>query len=1238
MFAILRIYFSRLLICCIFLLLSYINCFAQGGEINIDPDSTKLVHSMLLVGNTYNLSQNDNVIGLLESQIKNAGKKSSVVFLGNNAGRKGFSDSEDKYGNETENNLNAGLKLLKDYSGDIVFIPGNRDWAKGRSEGLDYVKEQRKYIEKYLDKKHVFLPPKGQPGPVEVKISKDIVLIIIDSQWWLHDYKKKLGSLEDGVDFYVQLKDAFNRNRNKKVILAAHHPIFSEGIHGGRFPFKSNLFPLTEVNKNLYIPLPGFFYTGYRKFMGAKQDMSHPIYKEFRKSLLDLLKEYPNTTYVAAHDHSLQYLFSDSIHQIISGTASYGTYASKSGKAKFTSTKQGFSKLNFYTNGDVILEFWAVNETNNRTEENNKGELLYRTKLYNKPVYHKKQYKKLLKSIDYSDSIVTALPKGVKNRTGRLQRYLMGDNYRQEWMQPVSAPVFDIDIYKGGLKILKRGGGKQTKSLRMEDKNGRQWVLRSIEKDPTTGIPDAFYMGLATELVQDAVSSSIPYSALSVPTIADAVGIYHTNPKLFYLVDDPRLKKYQKDLAYGFYIFEERPAGNREDIESFGHSKDVVSSLEMIERTMDDTKNYVDQSFFLKSRLIDVFLNDWDRHEDQWRWATFIDGKRVKYRPIPRDRDQTFFITQGLIYRIAAQRWAYWKNQGIDYDVKDMAGLTFNARYLDRRFLNELTIQDWLRTATIMQSQLTDSVIREAVYKMPENVAKISGEEIIAKLKSRRNKLPELAKRHYLIIAKKVDVVGSNEDEFFEVERLPEGETKVTIYELNKKGKKKKIYYSRTFKYDETKEIRLYGLKGNDEFLIKGEVNKGHKIRIIGGKNKDKIKDKSRVKGLSKKTRVYDKKKSKNDLELGKEARDLTSNNKFYNTYDYYSFKYDKVIPLMSYGSNDEDGMFLGGGALIKTHGFKKEPYATKQKIIGKAALERKALKFNYEGDFTSLIGNLDLNLVAEYYTPSYTQSFFGYGNDTELPESNDDFNRVRGGIFNINPMLRAQLAENILFSFGGSYQNRKAENTSDRFISQLSINELAPNIFKQQELLGINSNFTIDTRNHKTFPTLGLYWKSDFQYHYGLTNSSSEFVKLSSEFDIYLSRKKNYRTILALRIGGAVNIGDYDFYHASYIGGKDNLRGYRENRFAGDKCLYQNTELRFRLFSFSNFISKGEVGLTGFYDIGRVWYKNENSSNWHDGYGAGLWISFFNSFVINLQQEFSKEDSLLSFGIGFLY
>ena len=60
-----------------------------------------------------------------------------------------------------------------------------------------------------------------------------------------------------------------------------------------------------------------------------------------------------------------------------------------------------------------------------------------------------------------------------------------GDNYREEWVTPVEVPVFDFRNEQGKLEIVKKGGGGQTKSLRMENKDEHQWVLRSIEKDPS---------------------------------------------------------------------------------------------------------------------------------------------------------------------------------------------------------------------------------------------------------------------------------------------------------------------------------------------------------------------------------------------------------------------------------------------------------------------------------------------------------------------------------------------------------------------------------------------------------------------------------------------------------------------------------------------------------------------------------------------------------------------------------
>ncbi len=179
------------------------------------------------------------------------------------------------------------MELLKSYEGEIIFIPGNRDWANGRQKGLENVKNQRKYIENYLDESKVFLPRKGRPGPTEIHLTNDIVVIVIDSHWWFHENEKSYAGIIDEADFFVQIEDAISRNRDKKVIFAAHNPLYSVGNHGGHFAAADNLFPLVHLNKALYIPLPGFLYTGFRKFLGSNQDLSHPQYKLFIEALLE---------------------------------------------------------------------------------------------------------------------------------------------------------------------------------------------------------------------------------------------------------------------------------------------------------------------------------------------------------------------------------------------------------------------------------------------------------------------------------------------------------------------------------------------------------------------------------------------------------------------------------------------------------------------------------------------------------------------------------------------------------------------------------------------------------------------------------------------------------------------------------------------------------------------------------------------------------------------------------------
>jgi len=1154
----------------------------------IPENSKELDYSVILLGDSRSAYTNDTLLSLLKTQLSEAGKNSAVIFLGDNVYPNGLPDSTENSWDLAQESLLAQLKILEDYEGQIIFIPGNHDWARGRKEGLEYVKNQRKYIENYLDEDKVFLPKKGRPGPTEVHLTDDIVVILIDSYWWFQENEKSYAGIVDEADFFVQIEDAVSRNRDKKIIFAAHNPLYSVGNYGGHFSAADNFFPLLEVNSALYIPLPGFLYTGYRKFLGGTQDLAHPQYKLLKEALLETFEGHEDIIYAAGHENNLQYVEKESIHHIISGSAGTPSYAAQSKKTDYAQRQSGMAKLNFYNNGDVWLDFITASQ-----------ELVFRKKLFNKPVYEKERIEEYLSDIDYSDSTISAYPNGEKFQASNFKRVFFGDNYREEWMIPVEVPVFDFRK-KGGLEIVQKGGNGQTKSLRLENDKKQQWVLRSLDKDPSKVIPEAVKMQLAVDVVQDQMSASLPWAALSVPRLADAAGIYHTNPEIVYLTKDPRLGPYMDDVWEGLYLFEERPNGNRKDVESFGRSKDIIGTPDMLDAFTDDHENQMDQVHLLKSRLFDVYIGDWDRHEDQWRWAGFKDGNETLYRAVPRDRDQTFFLSEGFFPWISSRRFALRITQGFDYEIKDMGGLISQGRWLDRRFLSDLSKEEWFETASQMQAGLTDETLTAAINDMPPQIAEIRGDITLNKLKTRRDKLPAFAEEYYSIISKKVDIVGSDKREQFQVKRLNNNETEVKVWSVNSKGKKKDKIYDRVFKHDETSEIRLYGLKGKDEFDVEGNVGKGMKIRIIGGPGKDDIKDKSSVKGLTKKTIIYDTKK-KNDIEFGTEARNRTSKLPQKNTYTYAAFNYSKFIPLAAIGYNVDEALIVGAGFMYTTHGFQKSPFAS-----------------------------------LTYRDPMYAQNYFGMGNETEKQSDDIEYHHVRIGKIEVHPELSKTVKRNT-FAAGLFYQKYTVEETPERYISDANLD---PEVFETQDYAGFNLRHLFDNTDSRTLPTRGLYWDSEASFNYDLDRANKTFSQISSDLGFFLSFKKPNRAVLAFRLGGSVNFGDYEFFQGSSLGGKTNLRGFRANRYVGDASVYQNTEFRFKLFNFSTYFAKGEFGIIAFNDVGRVWLEGEDSNLWHHGYGGGIWVSPFSMAVLTASYERSKDepDGLFTLRFKFLF
>jgi hypothetical protein len=306
------------------------------------------------------------------------------------------------------------------------------------------------------------------------------------------------------------------------------------------------------------------------------------------------------------------------------------------------------------------------------------------------------------------------------NQVGKAHRFWFGNNYRALWAAPVKLRVLRLEDEKGGLKILQKGGGLQTMSLRLRDSTGQQWVLRTIQKYPERGLSPKLRPTVAKDILQDQVSAAHPFAALTVPPLAQALGIPHSNPQIVYVKDDPALGKYAKDFANKVFLFEEREPL---DAEKTDNTEKVQRKLKA------DNDNRVDEKTVLKARLLDMLLGDWDRHEDQWRWEKIDEKKGSVYEPVPRDRDQVYYKTSGVFPWVVSHQWLKSKFQGYSDEIRDVEGWNFNARYFDRYFLNQLSEDDWREQITYVQKTLTDSVITAAVKLMPDTIFKLSGKE-----------------------------------------------------------------------------------------------------------------------------------------------------------------------------------------------------------------------------------------------------------------------------------------------------------------------------------------------------------------------------------------------------------------------------------------------------------------------------------------------------------------------------
>ena len=479
-------------------------------------------------------------------------------------------------------------------------------------------------------------------------------------------------------------------------------------------------------------------------------------------------------------------------------------------------------------------------------------------------------------------------------RKSKVHEWIWGRHYRQVWATPVLVKVLDIRKLPGSLQPKELGGGLQTTSLTLKARNGRLFTLRTLDKDPSKALPPVLRKTFVATIMRDQTSAGNPYAAFTLPPLAKATGIFHTKPQMYYVpLQDNGLGPYSKHFAGKVVMVEEKFKDLESLIPVFGEAADVVDTREMLQNRFKSNRYRVDQLEFARARLFDVLIGDWDRHEGQWNWLEYpnpLTGQ-VTYKPLPKDRDQTYYrFDDGLIPWLLSRKVPARKIKPLRHNVPDVGGLSYNARFLDQRFLNEVSAGQWAQLAAQMKAALTDEVLTQSLALFPDTIYHLEGRQTLAWLKERVNQLPATATALYKLLAREVTIAATDDKEMFLVKRIDDFTTSVEVQTLpgKNKGKPRQLYY-RVFNHQDTKKLTLHGLGEDDEFMVEGSVGQGIRINIYGGLGADKITDKSQVRKGAAKTFVFDTSRG-NDLDLGENARNKTKPKVTVHAYDREGF------------------------------------------------------------------------------------------------------------------------------------------------------------------------------------------------------------------------------------------------------------------------------------------------------------------------------------------------------------
>jgi Omp85 superfamily domain len=790
---------------------------------------------------------------------------------------------------------------------------------------------------------------------------------------------------------------------------------------------------------------------------------------------------------------------------------------------------------------------------------------------------------------------------GPQYEAGGLHRWLWGADYRDLYSTPVELPVLDLHSYAGGLTPTGPLGHGQTQALGFKGGDGKLYTFRAVIKDPTSHLPVDLRETLARRVLIDQMASGHPAGQVVAPGILQAANVLSNEPHLVVMPDDPALGEYREAFANTVGDIEEWGG-----TPGFSGTTETIDGEEMWKRLRESPEVRADSRAYLKARLVDQLIGDWDRNRGQFRWGK-VPGEE-RWQPIPEDRDQAFVRFEGVFNWFLRPQLPLIVKYGPEYSK--VAGLTFDGWDVDKRILADVEWPVWKEVANELKAELTDEVIDAAARRQPPEFFAKDGARLVAGLKGRRDDLPAQAERFYRYINRSVDVFCTDVHERVDARRLENGDLELSVVAASATDEPVgEPYFHRTFDSKVTKEVRIYLYGGNDKVVVTGGREGKVLLRVVAGDGADVLDD---SKGGG--TRYS---------ASGPEDRLVEGPGTHWDKRPYPPPPPNKNadwIPARDWGRvtgpffhlaySTDYGVLVGGSLNTTGYGFRKYPWSDRQSVKLLYSTTESQFRGTYMGQFRFENSPLRLGIAALGSGIEVTH-FYGSGNATPFGGDEDPY-KVGQDRFEIEPALIYGPTENIDVSIGVVAKYDSTESRDNPVLAGQSF--YGQGDFTQ---VGASVRFRYDGTDHLALPHKGVLVTTTGRFYPAVADVDDAFGEVHGEVRTFLATRNERAVTLALKAGGQKVFGTYPFFESAFIGGRQpfsllepgggsSVRGLPAQRYAGDGSVYGGAELYLPLIK-AFLLVPGQLGLMGFYDIGRVYLDGESSDTWHHGAGGGL-------------------------------